>query len=573
MGIESSINKKVLFAVMILLIITSVAAFGRIAGHDFINFDDNKYITENNHTKSGFNQENIKWILTSVVVGNWHPLTMFSHTLDWRLFGNNASGHHVISLLLHIGAVVFLFLFLSKTTRNLWPSAFAAALFALHPLRVESVAWLAERKDVLSMFFGTACLYAYAFYIEKNSISRYLLCLILFILALMSKPMLVTLPFALMLLDYWPLGRWQKAFHPPVGEKINAGKLVLEKIPFIFLAIASAIMTFFTHTKGSFVTSLVPAPFLTRLANAAVSYAVYLKDIIWPTNLVVYYPYDFSLPAWKIITSALVLLCITVVVLYSIKKFPFLFVGWFWYLGTLLPVIGIVQVGTQAMADRYTYLPSIGIAFMISWGVPLFFSRGKNRTPILLPLAIAVLIILTVLTWRQCGYWKNSLTLFSRALQLTKNNYVAHNHFASALLKAKSFDKAIDHYNEAIRINPVYAHAYYNRGIAYYTSGQKMRALDDFKSARDMIPKIIDYASVFSNIGVIYTDLGQYQLAIDHFNEAIRLDPFSGETLNKRAYAYFKTDNLLAACRDARKACEIGNCKILRYLVSQRLCR
>lgn len=464
-------------------------------------------------------------------------------------------------------------LFLSKTTRNLWPSAFAAALFALHPLRVESVAWLAERKDVLSMFFGTACLYAYAFYIEKNSISRYLLCLILFILALMSKPMLITLPFALMLLDYWPLGRWQKALNMPAEKKTNAtGKLIYEKIPFIVFATASAIMTFFTHTKGSFVTSLVPAPFLTRLANAAASYAVYLKNIFWPTNLVVYYPYDFSRPLWEITVSTIILLSVTVVVLYSIKKFPFLFVGWFWYLGTLLPVIGLVQVGTQAMADRYTYLPSIGITFMIAWGVPLFFSRGKNRTPVLFPLEIAVLIMLTVLTWRQCGYWKNSLTLFSRALQLTKNNYVAHNHFASALLKAKSFDKAIDHYNEAIRINPVYAHAYYNRGIAYYTSGQKMRALDDFISARDLIPKIIDYASVFSNIGVIYTDLGQYQPAIDHFNEAIRLDPYSGATLNNRAYAYFKTDNILEACRDARKACEMGNCKVLRYLDSRRLC-
>lgn len=566
-------NKKYISFIVAFLTIASFAAFGRITGNDFINFDDNKYITENIHTKSGFSQENIKWMLTSVVVGNWHPLTMLSHTLDWRLFGANASGHHVISLLLHIGAVVFLFLFLSKTTHHLWPSAFAAALFALHPLRVESVAWLAERKDVLSMFFGMACLYAYAFYIEKNSISRYLICLILFVLALMSKPMLVTLPFALMLLDYWPLGRWQKALTGPAGEKLReAGKLVWEKVPFILLASIFVIITFLTHTKGSFVTSSVRATFLTRYVNAVVSYAVYLEKTFWPANLVVYYPYDFSLPLWEITVSTIILLSVTVVVLYYIRKFPFLFVGWFWYLGTLLPVIGLVQVGTQAMADRYTYLPSIGITFMISWGVPLFFSRGKNRIHILLPLAIAVLIMLTVLTWRQCGYWKNSITLFSRALQLTRNNYVAHNHFASALLKAKSFDKAIDHYNEAIRINPVYAHAYYNRGIAYYTAGQKMRALDDFKSARDMIPKIIDYASVFSNIGVVYTDLGQYQLAIDHFNEAIRLDPYAKDALNNRAYAHFKNNNKVSACTDARKACALGNCKVFKILVTQKLC-
>jgi protein O-mannosyl-transferase len=567
-------KKKYIYFIIIFLIVVCLAAFSRIAGNDFINFDDNKYVTENNNIQSGFNLQNIKWCAKAVVVSNWHPLTLFSHMLDWKLFGANASGHHLVSLLLHIGAVIFLFLFLNKTTNNIWPSAFAAALFALHPLRVESVAWIAERKDVLSMFFGMACIYAYAFYTEKAAISRYLLCLILFSLALMSKPMLVTLPFALMLLDYWPLGRWQKAFNMPSRKSFNsAGKIIWEKIPFVFLTIAFCIVTFRTHTKGSSVTTVVLAPFLARCSNTAVSYAAYLGKTFWPANLAVYYPYDFLLPLWKVLISAIILLLITATVLYYIRKFPFLFVGWFWYLGTLIPVIGLIQIGTQAMADRYTYLPSIGIAIMLSWCIPLLFPREDIRKKILFPMATVVVIILSVLTWKQCGYWKNSITLFSRALQITKNNYIAHNHLASALVNKRKFEQAIAHYNEAIRINPGYAHAYYNRGIAYYAFGQKMRALDDFKVASGIIPKIPDYAAVYNNMGVIYADLGQYQLAIDNYNEAILLDPNYSDAFYNRAYTYLKYGNNSSGCNDAKKACELGNCKALELVKNKESCQ
>ncbi len=286
-------KKKYTYLIVIFLIVASCAAFGRIAGNDFINYDDNIYITENNHIKSGINSESIKWAFTAVVVSNWHPLTLLSHMLDWNLFGANASGHHLVSLLLHIGAVIFLFLFLNKTTNNIWPSAFAAAFFALHPLRVESVAWAAERKDVLSMFFGMASIYAYAFYAENSKLSKYFLCLILFALALMSKPMMVTLPFVLMLLDYWPLKRWQKALAAPVESRFKlAGKLIWEKIPFIFLTIVFSIVTFWAQNKGGAVVPMEYLPFLKRIANAIVSYVAYLEKIFWPVNLAVFYPYE-----------------------------------------------------------------------------------------------------------------------------------------------------------------------------------------------------------------------------------------------------------------------------------------
>ena len=410
-------NKKYTYLIIVLLVIACLVAYGRILGNGFVNYDDDKYITENNHIKAGINSEIIKWAFTAVVNANWHPLTLLSHTLDWSLFGANASGHHLINLLLHIGSVLFLFFLLKRMTKNLWSSAFVAALFALHPLRVESVAWAAERKDVLSMFFGLASIYAYACYAESYKLSKYFLCLILFALGLMAKPMLVTLPFVLLLLDYWPLGRWQKNSTPvnvPVLVNKKTGKeknkqlkadsikekkistplmsrspiirfLLWEKAPFIFLAIVSSIVTLWAQNKDGAVTSMENLPFLSRVLNAIISYVFYLGKIFWPVDLSVFYPYEYYFPLWQLLASCFILIGITIVVIYAIKKLPFLFVGWFWYLGTMIPVIGLVQVGSQAMADRYTYLPSIGIAIMLAWGIPLLFTRADMRKKILFP--------------------------------------------------------------------------------------------------------------------------------------------------------------------------------------------
>jgi protein O-mannosyl-transferase len=598
-------KKNYTYLMVIFIIISSYAAFGRIAVNDFINFDDTGYITENYHVQSGISIQNIKWAFTSVVMSNWHPLTWLSYTLDWSLFGENPSGHHLVSLLLHIGAVIFLFLFLYKTTNNIWPSAFAAALFALHPLRVESVAWAAERKDVLSMFFGLASIFVYAFYAENNKLSKYLFCLILFILSLMSKPILVTMPFLLLLLDYWPLGRWQKALSSPAENRpYSAGRLILEKTPFFLLTIASSIVTYWAQHKDSSVTSLGVLPIVTQVANASVSYVAYLEKTFWPFNLAVFYPYEFHLPLGKILISGFILIIITTVVLYYIKNLPFLFTGWFWYLGTLIPVIGLVQVGRQAMADRYTYLPSIGIAIMLSWSIPHLFSHEDIRKKILFPAGIAVLVILTVLTWRQCGYWKNSATLCSHALRITKDNYIAYNCCGLAFFEEGKIEQAIDYYNQSIRITPDYADTfnikgtaysklgqyqraiedynqairlkqnsawyYYNRGVAYNNLGQYQRAIEDYNQAIRITP---DYAEAFNNKGTAHGELGWYQLAIEGFNKAIALKQDYVEAYSNRGFAYLLQDNNKLGCLDAQKACALRSCKTLEWAKRKGYCR
>ncbi|MGD0279937.1 MAG: tetratricopeptide repeat protein [Smithella sp.] len=528
-------NKKYKYLIVIFLIVFSCIAFGRIAGNDFINLDDNAYIAENYHIRNGINFESIKWIFTAVVVSNWHPLTLLSNTLDWSLFEANPSGHHLVSLLLHIGAVLFLFLFLNKTTKNIWPSAFAAALFAFHPLRVESVSWASERKDVLSMFFGMACVYAYAFYAEDSRISRYLLCLILFSLALMSKSMMVTLPFVLILLDYWPLKRWQEAMDESNKGFNSSGRLIREKVPFILLTIAFCIITFWAQNKGGSVASTDSLPFIQRSTNAIVSYAAYLGKIFWPVNLSVFYPYGHFFLLWPVIVSFLILIMITIVVIYAVKKMPFLFVGWFWYVGTLIPVIGLVQVGEQAMADRYSYLPSVGIAIMLAWGIPLLFSHEHTRKKILFPAGIASIAIMATLTWHQCGYWKNSIEIWNHALSVTKNNYLAHSNLASALAAKGKIEEALYHYKEAIRLKPDYADGYYNRGNLYARSGK-------------------------------------YQLAIEDFNKTISLNEDYADAYYNRAFVYLNQGNNIYGCRDAKKACELGNCATLKAAAAKGIC-
>ena len=595
-------SKKYKYFIVIFLIVSSFIAYGRILGNGFVCFDDIEYITSNDYIKSGINPESIKWAFSAVVCSNWHPLTLLSHTLDWSLFGANASGHHFINLLLHIGTVLFLFSFLNRMTKNLWPSAFVAALFALHPLRVESVAWAAERKDVLSMFFGLASIYAYALYAESSKLSKYFLCLILFALSLMAKPMLVTLPFVLLLLDYWPLSRWQKVSTPvnvPVlvikktGKKKNKQRkadsikeknismpltnrspiirsLLWEKAPFIFLTIVSSIVTIRAQNKSGSVISMEHISFLERIANAIISYVSYLGKTFLPVDLAVFYPYGHFFPFWEVLVSCFILLGITIVVIYAFKKLPFLFMGWFWYFGTLIPVIGLVQVGEQAMADRYTYLPSIGIAIGLAWGIPLLFPREDMRKKILFPAGIAVLIILAVLTWQQCGYWKNSVELFNHALQVTKNNNYAHESIGSVLLDEGKNEAAIEHYNEALRVKSDNAYTHFNRGLAFFRLGQPQRAIEDYNEAILLKP---DFTDAYNNRGTSYAKLGQYQNAIEDYNKAIYLNHNYADAYESRAVIYLNQQNYQLGCPDAQKACELGMCRILEMAKGKGNCR
>ena len=629
-------NKKYIYLVILLLTIASFIAFGRILGNEFINFDDTGYITQNTHIQSGFNLESIQWALSSSSVQRyyWHPLTWFSHMLDWSLFKDKAWGHHLVNLLLHLGSAIFLFLFLYRTTKNIWPAAFTAAFFALHPLRVESVAWAAERKDVLSMFLGMSCLYAYAWYSETTKISRYILCLILFALALMAKPTMVTLPFVFMLADYWPLGRWPKA--SPLVETSSAAaqtankkktkrkalsleekkrsvpltdssrtilQLLWEKMPFILLTIVSSIITYWGQKISGLIASQEYASFFVRIQNAIISYASFLWKTVWPVNLAIWYPYEFTVPLWQFLFSSFILMGITVAVIYSVRKLPFLFVGWFWYLGTFIPMIGIVQLSTQARSDRFSYLPSIGIAIMLAWSITHFFPRGEIRKKLLFPAAIAVLSILAAVTWHQCGYWKNSAELFNHCLRVTKDNSQAHLYLGLAFAEKGNFREAIDQYNEGIRITPEFR-IFYARGNAYSSLGKYDLAMEDY---HEVIRQNPDYAEAYFNRGNAYSEMNQYQLAIEDYNETIRLKPdFADAYFNRgnvyvrglghyepavRDYneairlkpdfidAYFNKGVLLinhgdrkTGCVDLQKACALGNCKVLEAAKSKGYC-
>lgn len=559
-------KKNYSYLIILFLMIASLAAFGRIAGNDFINFDDPRYITENSNIQAGMHYENIRWAFASFVESHWIPLTLMSHMLDWTLFGANASGHHIVSMLLHMGAVIFLFLFLNRTTNNIWPAAFAAALFALHPLRVESVVWASERKDVLSMFFGMASLYAYALYAEKSKRSRYFLCLILFALSLMAKSMLVTLPFVFLLLDYWPLGRWQTEIISPLKNRFQMiRRLLWEKVPFFVLTILSSMMTL----RAQYGESSLHLPFTTHVFNAIISYVAYLKKFFLPVDLVLLYPFKYFFPIWQILASCVILIVITIFVIYYIKKFPFLFVGWFWYLGTLIPVIGLMPISLP-FAEHYTYLPSVGISIMLAWGIPSLIKNETIRKTILFPAGIILLAILSVLTWQQCGHWKNSITLFSHTLRVTKDNYIAHNHLGNALFEKGKFNEAIDHYSEAIRIFPSYAEAYYNRGLVYAALGQYLQTIEDNNKAVGLKK---NYAEAYHNRGVAYSRLGQHQSALEDFNKAIRFKPDYAEAYSNRGVLYFNQNQKEMGCYNAQKACELGTCKLLEMAKFNGVCR
>jgi len=625
-------NNGRVIVVVLLLAAVSLIAFGRIAGNDFVDYDEIAYILENVHVKTGIHAESVKWAFTTTYFGYWHPLTWLSHMADWSLFGDNASGHHLVSLFFHLGSVILLFLFFHKTTENIWASAFAAAFFAVHPLRVESVAWAAERKDVLSMFFGMGSLYVYALYCKKAVISKYLLCLLLFVLSLMSKPLFVTLPFALLLLDYWPFRRWPCVSNTQSIQMDvrSAWALVLEKIPFLILSFIFSAIVFLTQKDVGAMSTVEQLPLAERLSNAIVSYAAYLGKILWPTNLAVFYPYAFSIPQWKFILSGFFLILITAIAICFFKKMPYLFVGWFWYLGSFVPLIGLVQVGEQSMADRHTYLPSIGIALMLSWSVLYMVQSGKIRGSLAFSAGVAVVAVFAALTWIQCGYWKNSAMLFGHAVRVTTDNYLAHNNLAFYLNKKGKLEEAVFHASEAIRIKPQYALAYKNRGFAYTKRGNFYAAIKDLSKSISLQPadaekfnlraicysetskfdlavkdynKAIqlkpdyaeayynranvyantqinqcglairdyneairlkpDYADALNNRGICYERLGQYHLAVADYSDAIRLQRDNLEALQNRASAYLKIGNRESGCRDARKLCALGDCRLL----------
>ena len=513
----------------LLIVIGTVAVFWQVTGNNFVNYDDEDYVTANGRVQAGLTEESIAWAFTSMHASNWHPLTWISHMLDWRIYGQNAMGHHLTSLLLHAANVLLLFLALCRMTKSVWRSAFVAALFGIHPLHVESVAWIAERKDVLSAFFWMLTMLAYTWYVERPSIARYLPVVLAFALGLMAKPMLVTLPFALLLLDYWPLGRFSSKGKKGGDVPWAGWKLIWEKMPLFVLSIASSVITFVVQRVTGAVSSIEVYSIGVRAANAIVAYVSYIGKMLWPRDLSVFYPYHAdNLGLWKVLGAALLLAGISLFVIRVAGRKPYLTVGWLWYVGTLVPVVGLVQVGAQAMADRYTYIPIIGLFMMAAWGVPEIFFGGERarRSWYLAVPAVMVLLALMVCTWFQVGYWRNSITLSRHALASTTRNNVANNILGVALVEQGKIREGIPYISEAIRIKPRYADAYNNLGNAFLLQGKLDGAIAQYEKALRINPRNFN---AHNNLGNALNSKGRFEEAVEHYNEALRINPNRAE--------------------------------------------
>jgi Tfp pilus assembly protein PilF len=527
--------------VCLILVVTTLVAYWQVQHHGFVNYDDTQYVTNNPSVQDGLTVEGIIWAFTTGHVSNWHPLTWLSHMLDCHLYGLSPGGHHLTNVLFHIANTVLLFFVFRFMTGALWRPAIVAALFALHPLHVESVAWVAERKDVLSTLFWLLTMFAYAWYVKRPGVSKCLV-VITFALGLMAKPMLVTLPFVLLLIDYWPLRRFGVGV-PSMG---NSGKgrwnLVWEKWPLFLISAGSSIVTFLVQQRGLAVQPLELIPMGSRLANAVVSYASYIWKMVWPARLSVYYPHPLdSLTKWQILGAALLLVSISAVVLREIKRRPYLIVGWLWFLGTLVPVIGIVQVGGQAMADRYTYVPMIGLFIALTWGASDIVTVWP-KTRSFLGVAVAVIIsILAVRTSFQVRHWKNTTSLFGHALQVTIGNQLAHNQLGLALLKDGNTDEAIKHFSEALRITPQYVNAHVNLGNAFKDKEDFNRAAQQYRRALSFAP---GHATARNNLGILMARQGRTEEAVAHFSQVLQRDPNNARTHNNMGIVLAKQGKL-----------------------------
>ena len=503
--------------------VATLALYNPVNRHPFVNYDDDRYITENPHVHNGLTWRTITWAFTATEQGNWHPLTWLSHALDYQLFHQNPAGHHFTSLLIHAANAVLLFLFLVYATRRLGPSLFVAALFALHPINVESVAWVAERKNVLCTFFFFATLIAYCWYARQPDWRRYLVFAGLFVLGLMSKPMVITLPFVLLLLDYWPLGRIRGGRADATAAPLS--KLVVEKLPLIALSAASAVITMQAQRAGGAMRSTAQFSLAVRLENAVMAYAMYLWKMIWPSHLSPIYPHPGdSLAGWQVGTSALVLLAVTAVAL-KFRARRYLLTGWLWFLGTLVPVIGLVQVGDQAMADRYAYIPLVGIFIMIAWRIAdLADSKQIGLVVRVIP-AACVLLALSFATNRQLGYWSSNYDLWTHAVAVTGRNFIAQDNLGGALLWLGKTDEAYLHFQAAAEINPLDPMSRSNLGAYLQEHGHMAEAIEKYNRVITLTSDPGLLAATYANLGAAYRKLGEDEKARTSYDQALQLNP------------------------------------------------
>lgn len=558
-GTVSNIRCDIL--VCLFLVLTTLAVYWQVGLYPFVNYDDTLYVTENYHVINGLTVDGITWAFTDTHTGNWHPVTMISHMLDCQLYGLDSGQHHMTSLLFHILNTLLLFYVFFKMSENLWQSGFVAVMFALHPLHVESVVWIAERKDVLSTFFWMLTMASYVRYIRNPCFSRYCPVLLFFILGLMSKSMLVTLPIVLLLLDFWPLGRLRttpehittlKSVHPVP----SLYPLIQEKIPLFGIAAVFCFITVFAQKSAGAVGTLELFSLGSRIANALVSYAGYMGKMFRPIHLAVFYPHPAAIPIWKIAGAAVLLTGITIWAIRGRTVYPYFITGWLWYLVTLLPVIGLVQVGLQSMADRYTYIPLIGLFIIIAWGTPDFVAGWRHKKRALGVISTLLLLILMTTSWLQVKYWGNTISLFEHAIEVTEDNYfahlglgneltnqgklnaaveqynkalmirpefaTAHFHLANVRVRQEKFREAIHHYMEAIRIKPDFAEAYNYLGYVLAKQGKINEAINHYQKALYIKP---DYAPAHFNLGIIMMYKGNVEAAASCFSEVLRIRP------------------------------------------------
>ncbi len=593
--------------IILLLIVVTLTVFWQVLGHDYILYDDPQYVFENPWIQHGLTLESFRWAFTATYEANWHPLTWMSHMLDYQIYGTQPAGHHATNLLLHVANVLILFLVLSQMTGAAFRSAFVAALFAIHPLHVESVAWIAERKDVLSAFFLMLTMWAYLRYARQPSFKKYLLVVCTFALGLMSKPMLVSLPLILLMLDWWPLERLRYGF-----------KLVWEKTPLFAMSAASSVITYIAQQHGNTVRSLEAFPISVRAYNSIVAYSSYLLKTVLPRGLAVFYPYPQTPSFWKVGAAAVIFVCISVLAIRLARRRPYLAMGWSWYVVTLIPVIGLVQVGSQSMADRYTYVPLIGIFIAIAWGIPDLWHRkepdirksavketrrkekpkqrpaakdariSNPRSRLLVVLACTLIFILAMCAHVQVGYWQDSITLLTHATAVTADNYVAHTNLGEALHRSGATDQAVEHFAEAIRINPMcpYAHtdlgiiflekrkpdeaihhfaeeiklnpgsadAHFNLGCALNEKQKYGEAIGEYLRALQIDP---EFAKAYTNMGLTEAAQGRLDEAVGCFLKAVRIRPDMVEPLANLGSIYFKKGNLDEAIIWFTKALDI----------------
>ena len=561
------LNRYSSLLICVALALATLAVYWQVCNYDFIKYDDDVYVTDNYHVTSGLSVPNIRWAFTTPHAGNWLPLTWLSFMLDCQLFGPNPGWMHLVNLLLHIANTLMLFAVLKKMTGSLWPSAFVAALFALHPLHVESVAWITERKDVLSTLFLLLTLAAYVSYVRRPGLVRYLLTVLLFTLGLLAKPMLVTLPFLLLLLDYWPLER----FAAPRAVKTAAipdrrrvlYRIIIEKIPFLVLSAVSSVITFIVQKGSGAVLDVNTLSLQKGVANAFLSYAKYIGKMFWPQNLAVFYPLDIAdIPLWQIVLCVLLLLVISIFAVRFGRKHRYLPVGWFWFVGTLIPVIGLVQSGAQSLADRYTYISLTGLFIIIAFGADRLTAKWNYRKYFLSLLAAVVLGAASVCTSLQLKFWQNSITLFQRAVDVTSNNFLIYNNFANVLGKMGKLNQSLEYLNKALALRPNSAEIHNNLGNAFRELGKVDQAIEHYKEAVKYKP---DLADAHFNLGIALSKKGNFNEAVAEYQKALAIEPANADTLSELGLVYAQQGKLDQAFDCYNKAIVIEPANIIAH--------